>query len=392
MTNRTFCIEDKVDLKRLKIIFFSVFTFGLVAHGYSYFNGNFSHDSLFDLYEASPEPMIAVGRYFRPVYRLIRGDFALPVIGGFLFMLFMALSVYLLKDVLQIKKTLFLILTCGILVTNYSVTLLNATFIHDTDSYGLALFPRSRVVWLIAAINIILLVAAVWLVVKLLLRNSSSKRQAAGAAGIVAMMPFGINVITIIADQYHELTIYSLFLCYIFVVVLLELYLKDSNAIKRGSILSCVYAILLCIIIFDNCIFSNEAYLKKDLESAATLSVFTRIIDRMEQTEGYVPGETESVIIGILSYGPLNKRRAGFDYDSTGLWFNFSTTYHETYESYMNYYLGYPVNFVSEDKRMAMRALPEVENMPVFPAEGSIKMIDDVMVIKLSEMYADTIV
>ena len=116
-----------------------MFTFGLVAHGYSFFNGNFSHDSLFDLYELSPDPMIAVGRYFRPVYRLIRGDFALPVISGFLLMLFMALSIYLLTDTLPIRKPFFLILTCGILITNASVTLLNATYIHDADSYGFAL-------------------------------------------------------------------------------------------------------------------------------------------------------------------------------------------------------------------------------------------------------------
>ena len=91
-------LEENIELKKLRMIFFCVFTFGLVAHGYSFFNGNFSHDSLFDLYELSPDPMIAVGRYFRPVYRLIRGDFALPVISGFLLMLFMSLSIYLLTD------------------------------------------------------------------------------------------------------------------------------------------------------------------------------------------------------------------------------------------------------------------------------------------------------
>lgn len=203
------------------------------------------------------------------------------------------------------------------------------------------------------------------------------------------MIPFGINAITLIADQYHELTLFALFFCYILVVVLIELYLKNNDKIKIGNGITYVCAILLGIIIFDNCIYSNQVYLKKDLESSATLSVFTRIIDRMEETEGFVPGETESAIIGTLSYGPLNQRRAGFDYDTTGLWYNYSTTYPETYTLYMNYYLGYPVSFVSDDELTALENMPEVQNMPLFPAADSIKMVDGVMVIKLSEPLED---
>lgn len=324
-----------------------MFTFGLVAHGYSFFNGNFSHDSLFDLYELSPDPMIAVGRYFRPVYRLIRGDFALPVISGFLLMLFMALSIYLLTDTLPIRKPFFLILTCGILITNASVTLLNATYIHDADSYGFALllvvlgiyitvkfkrgiffapllymlslglyqayinvaifvflllalvsllegasvkqeylkglfrmisvgvgmalyfigykvvlmitgisqsdgynsvsrtgglslrniahrfyyclkselewliYPRNRVTWLITGITVVLMAVAIGLVITLLSRMKSSKRPIPGVIGIFAMIPFGINTITILSDQYHELTTFSLFFLYILVIVLI---------------------------------------------------------------------------------------------------------------------------------------------------------------------------
>ena len=504
-------LRENIELKRLKTIFFCVFTFGLVAHGYSFFNGNFSHDSLFDLYELSPDPMIAVGRYFRPVYRLIRGDFALPVISGFLLMLFMALSIYLLTDTLPIRKPFFLILTCGILITNASVTLLNATYIHDADSYGFALllvvlgiyitvkfkrgiffapllymlslglyqayinvaifvflllalvsllegasvkqeylkglfrmisvgvgmalyfigykvvlmitgisqsdgynsvsrtgglslrniahrfyyclkselewliYPRNRVTWLITGITVVLMAVAIWLVITLLSRMKSSKRPIPGVIGIFAMIPFGINTITILSDQYHELTTFSLFFLYILVVVLIELYLKNNDRIKIGSGITYVSALLLCIIIFDNCIYSNQVYLKKEMENAATLSVLTRMIGRMEGTEGYVPGETECAIIGILDEGPLSQHRAGFDYDTGGLWYNYNTSYPETYPIYLNYYLDYPVNFVSDDKLTALENTPEVKNMPFFPAEDSVKMVDGVMVVKLSE-------
>lgn len=164
-----------------------------------------------------------------------------------------------------------------------------------------------------------------------------------------------------------------------------EKYLKNNDRIKIGSGITYVSALLLCIIIFDNCIYSNQVYLKKEMENAATLSVLTRMIGRMEGTEGYIPGETECAIIGILDEGPLSQHRAGFDYDTGGLWYNYNTSYPETYPIYLNYYLDYPVNFVSDDKLTALENSPEVKNMPFFPAEDSVKMVDGVMVIKLSE-------
>ena len=142
---------------------------------------------------------------------------------------------------------------------------------------------------------------------------------------------------------------------------------------------------LLCIIVFDNCIYSNQVYLKKDMENASTLSVLTRIIDRMEETEGYVPGETECAFIGILDEGPLNQHRAGFNYNTGGLWYNFNTSYPDTYPVYMNYYLDYPMTFVSSEKQTALQNSPEVQNMPFFPAKDSVKMVDGVFVVKLSE-------
>lgn len=46
--------------------------------------------------------------------------------------------------------------------------------------------------------------------------------------------------------------------------------------------------------LFDRGIYANQMYLKKDLEYDATLSVMTRVVDRIEQVEGYIPGETPS--------------------------------------------------------------------------------------------------
>ena len=113
MTNKNPALRPGVDLKKLTFIFLWVFAFGLVAHGFCYFNGNFSHDSLFSIYEESPDINIAVGRFLRPVYRMLRGNFALPVINGFLSLVYLSLAIYLLSDIMEIRRKSFLALTCG---------------------------------------------------------------------------------------------------------------------------------------------------------------------------------------------------------------------------------------------------------------------------------------
>ena len=94
----------QLDIPKLKWIALCIFCFGLVAHGYCFFNANFSHDILWDLYEESPDSMVGMGRYLRSVYRLIRGNFTLPAFNGFLELAFMTLSVYGITGLLGIRR------------------------------------------------------------------------------------------------------------------------------------------------------------------------------------------------------------------------------------------------------------------------------------------------
>ena len=118
-----------------------------MAHGYCFFNANFSHDILWDLYEESPDSMVGMGRYLRPVYRLIRGNFTLPAFNGFLELAFMTLSAYVITGLLGIRSKALVLLTCGVLITNSTMSLMNATFLHDADAYGFALVMVVLGVW-----------------------------------------------------------------------------------------------------------------------------------------------------------------------------------------------------------------------------------------------------
>ncbi|MBQ4260219.1 MAG: hypothetical protein IJB84_08190 [Lachnospiraceae bacterium] len=145
--------------------------------------------------------------------------------------------------------------------------------------------------------------------------------------------------------------------------------------------------LILAIIIFNNITFANDIYLKKSLESQATLSLMTRVVDRMEQTEGYIPGQTEVVLVGELYQSSLNRSRNGFDRFNyfTGQMVPFSVTYYKTFEQYFHYILGYPVKMVDLGIRNQYAGREEVKEMPVFPAADCTMVLDEKLIIKIGK-------
>ena len=53
--------------------------------------------------------------------------------------------------------------------------------------------------------------------------------------------------------------------------------------------------------------------------------------------------------------------------------------------SFMEYYIGFPAEFVSTEEAEALRQTEAYQNMNIYPYYGSIAVIDDVIVVKLSE-------
>lgn len=515
MCESTCRLKNRLDLERLKWIALCIFCFGLVAHGYCFFNANFSHDILWDLYEESPDSMVGMGRYLRPVYRLIRGNFTLPAFNGFLELAFMTLSAYVITGLLGIRSKALVLLTCGVLITNSTMSLMNATFLHDADAYGFALVmvvlgvwtavnqkrgllisvgfffvslgiyqayincaiylflmlallallrgdsvkqvyiktiqrmlaiaaamvlyyighvlvlkitgipenrayntitdvtkgglwdlvsrlyymlraealwflePSSYREWLVGLVNVLLLALAVVSLVALGRQEKLKKASWLGILGILIAMPFGMNAVALLSGVSHSVTIFPFFLSYPLVFALAERYLQLPLSHRRKLGAQAAAFCLTGLMLFDNCLYSNTAYLKKQLEADATLSVFTRVLERMEQTPGYVVSETPVAIIGSLSDSPLSKEREGFPVNGLGLYTNYSTTYLNTHRKYISYYLGYPAVLADNNLQWKMEHNQQVLDMPLFPEQGSIQMVEGTMVVKFSQPYIE---
>lgn len=505
-------------IKRDKLIYcaISVILISITAHGFMFFNEQLSHDSITLMYNTDSLTMISFGRFIRPIYNAIKGYFCYPTLNGMLSVLFLIGVAYIIIDIFDINSKIFIVFISAILSTNYSVSLLYATYMHDSDAYMFALLLASIALWIVIkhrkyfCISIVLLIASMGIyqsyldfiilaflfyLIKTIINNSvnqdsikevlvfiftiltsmilyylcykvviyymgignvSSYQNPSNVLDLsldsivnrintfkesiykwfilprgnhrnwvaminkilllidalllvcsfyiskcnlitmsivvllVLLCPLGMNFITLISNVYHDLTIFSFHMFYISPLILIDNVAKHKEVGKYSfEITKGLVYLLLLVLIYDNCLYANENYLKKNLESKTTLMTMTRIIDRIEQTEGYVLGETPVVIVGTLNASDYGVRREGFDYTATGLANTFSISYSEVYSSYFKGYLNYPINLISESERTEIEDDDRVKNMAVFPSKESVAFVDDILVVKLSDYVSD---
>lgn len=205
---------------------------------------------------------------------------------------------------------------------------------------------------------------------------------------LIAFMPYGMNIVCFLTQgMEHELMMYSFYLIYPFALLLIEKcceYLGDLN-IKKWY--RKVIPVILGIFLFNNIIFANEAYMLKEVEYDATLSTMTRVLDRIEQVDGYQVGETPTAIVGSLENSTLGIERNGFDYSGVGMNQIFSATNNRTYELYLHRVLAYPVNLIEEENVFELYENSEyIQDMPCFPEKNSCQIVDGVLVVKFSDI------
>lgn len=208
---------------------------------------------------------------------------------------------------------------------------------------------------------------------------------------LLAVFPFGANVSNYLSGLVRERMTYSYSICLILFISMMS---RKICVLKRNT-LSYVLnfsipIIFACTLYYNNFVYGNEYYVRRALEYDTTLSLITRVIDRIEQTPGYSQS-TEVAIIGTLYDSPLAMVRPGFEHlgerDDPNTTNVFAPSAPEKYYWYFWQVLGYPLNLVDEARRYKIFVRKDVRTMPVFPEEGCIQFIDDVLVVKLGYVY-----
>jgi len=215
--------------------------------------------------------------------------------------------------------------------------------------------------------------------------------------GLVALLPFAMNLLHILTyGNTHELMRFAYWLFYLLVLLTADwlvkwLGRKDISRIKNWKtwikLPSVISMVLVTILIYSNVQVANVFYLKKDLENKAYMSLMTRITYRIENYDGYKPGETPVVMVGLPEQ--FNNVIPGFeDYTMpNGVQKSDVLTVAERgrFVAYYDYYMNTPILLADNATWNRYYEDARVQQMPNYPDQNCIAMIDDTLVVKLGD-------
>lgn len=256
------------------------------------------------------------------------------------------------------------------------------------NGYGFHL-PLVKPLVLLAGLGTVVLLAA-------LLRQ---KKLGAGrtvlVVFLVAIYPLAGNLIHVMTNgsRVHSLMIYGMVFLAVAPVALVEYAAQSLTApsVPKGmakSILSWAILGAMAVTAWSYMVTDNQAYLKMQITFDQGMAYSNRLLSAVEGCDGYERG-LDVVLVGSNDYtGDLYPTPSLNQVQLTGVLglAELRTSY--TYGYFLKYYLGFTeaVYLQGSDKAAALAETETVQEMPVYPADGSVRRVDDAIVVKLGEI------
>ncbi|MCD8048769.1 MAG: glucosyltransferase domain-containing protein [Clostridia bacterium] len=255
-----------------------------------------------------------------------------------------------------------------------------------SDSFGLHSAPA------IAAFCV-MVIAAVGVGMFILFRRKLHWQQILLLAALVIVFPLAANLTLIMAaipaEQIHTLMIFGLCMLPVAAVAMGDYaYSVREQGSKAGRIAAtvCVWCVILGAVILsaNYALRDNEAYFKSDIVEQQSVAFGNRLLMAVQQTEGYEPGMTTLLIGNSIS--DYNSTPELEDVGVTGS-FNMSDFIRSYgYNLFLQRYCGWEDQIYGDGTEVVdeFSELEEVREMPAYPAEGSTKIVNGVVIVKMS--------
>ncbi len=195
-------------------------------------------------------------------------------------------------------------------------------------------------------------------------------------AGALAFVNAGID--------YHGIMLMGYSVFYMFFLLLYERG-AEKNA-KLTAVKCWVVFVGAVMVILNQVVIANVSYHKAQIAYEKSYGVLMRIADRIDETPG--SGKCDKILV----VGALNNSEAYSAYinpEITGITDGYiiraddETVGQSVLTSSLNDYCGKNYKFVSGKEKQKIIQRDDVKDMDVWPQEGCIRIIDDIIVIKL---------
>ncbi|MBQ7410854.1 MAG: glucosyltransferase domain-containing protein [Clostridia bacterium] len=205
-----------------------------------------------------------------------------------------------------------------------------------------------------------------------------------------AVLPIALNAVLLLTTDTstYVLTAAQLILMIPFSAMICEIAGKKMTFIFRWATLVSMFLVVFTYYLADNVSYHC---LKQTYNQAYTTVI--RIVDRIEQTEGYTK-EGLVLINGIIETNMdyRYQRMSPLGDYTVGMFFKECPVFHGTYSgmegTWMNFftnYMGMKVQLCSVGDYQNIVQTPEYQEMGIWPAEDSVKLINNIIVVKLRE-------
>lgn len=228
-------------------------------------------------------------------------------------------------------------------------------------------------------LNMIFIPAFLSLLIVAALKQKLYRRKLQAVLTVAACLLFipAAYVFDFLSNEvvYRYLMLYSLVLIYM-------LFVKLADAYVRGWLAEAC-AVLIAVIVFDFALISNIGYLNLEYCWEQTYATAVRMQERITMLDGF-DADCHLMVTGTIETEGRSWLLDRIPYmvgiDDVNLMRN------QTFiRVILMQDLGMRLEVVDADEKEQVLATPEYAEMPCWPQAGSVKMIDGVIVVKLSE-------
>ena len=214
------------------------------------------------------------------------------------------------------------------------------------------------------------------------LRQQKNAGQKLLLVGLVCILPLAMNCMYLIAGSgaIHTLVLYSNACIYVLAAMVLENRLEQEEHTRLQNWLTTAVTGAMALVLVGNVYLANQAHLKMHLQYENQYAMCTSLLTEMRMTPGYT-AQTPVLLAGV-QYGPEFYR--AFDSLSQVTGTGGVNLNSWSIRSYFHYYCGQDLPSPTDAQAQAIYQSPEYAAMPCWPDNGSVKMIDGILVAKLS--------
>lgn len=201
------------------------------------------------------------------------------------------------------------------------------------------------------------------------------------ALGLLAILPLAVNFGQIISPYSVPTPLMKYAYVCIYLAVILLVDLADGKKLAAFAPVWCA-AVLLFFLNTNNVLYTVSAQAHRAAES-----YLTRLMGRVEACEGYEQG-MEVLFIGAIPDDAIRsavESYAQVDHYSVPIHNVVTLNKHIYY--YLNDWLSIPVEEPAEETMIAIADSEAFAEMPLYPAQGSVQVLEGKVVVRLREEY-----